>query len=155
MKLPIFIRLISGKILFLNVEPNESIDNIKAMIHQQESDIPPNQQRLVYSGTELENGGSLQDYGIQKESTIHLVIHKNPKFEVFVRSVSGKPITIQVSSTMLVDDFFKEVGVREGVEPRLIRMSYAGKNLELGTTLEHYNIQNQSTLQLVAKFPGG
>ena len=148
--------LINEKSIKLGVEPSDTIEKVKKKIQEKEG-FPPEQQRLLFAGNELENNKTLADYKVINQSTLHLVLRlrgDRKVMQIFVKTLTGNTTNLSVEPSDTIEKVKKKIQEKEGFPPEQQRLLFAGNELENNKTLADYKVINQSTLHLVLRLRG-
>ena len=142
---------LAGKSITFEMVPAATIGDVKAELQDKEG-VPPDQQRLMFLGRELEDSRTLSHYGIETGMIIHLIDRMGrsvPNMQIFVKNPTGKTITLKTAPSDTINMVKAMIHYKWSRSHDQQQLSFAGKQLEGGRTLEYYGVQDQSVLLLM------
>jgi ubiquitin C len=139
----------SGKNILLEVQGSDTIKNIKQKIHDLEG-ISLEEHRVLFGGKVLGDDKTLADCNIVWEATLDM-IGMNEKMQIFVKTLTGKTVTLDVERSNTVEELKHKIETKEGISPCQQRLICCGLQLMNSITLAEYNITKMSTLHLVLR----
>ena len=104
-KMQIFVKTLTGKTITLDVEPTDTVEVLKAKIENKE-EIPSEELRLIFGGKQLEDGDELLSEGVEKESTIHVVLGLSGGGKKRKKKVYTTPKKIKKKTKKVKQNFF-------------------------------------------------
>lgn len=141
----IVIKTFSGDSFTIQVTPSDTVETVKIRIHERQG-IPPESQKIKYTGRELENHTRLSELNVHTATTFYLEVLQPPK--IYIKPLMGEQIVLDFNPNVTVADVKSEIQEKTAINSNRISLLFKGRELEDGQTLASCGIQDKSTIYM-------
>lgn len=145
---------LNGENITIRMEPSDKVEDLKTRI-QDKTGIPASNQQLICAIHQLQDARSLSHYNITSKSSLLLVLRSSSKIQIFVKTITGQTITIEVEAHETIENVRARIQEELDIPPDQQRLSFGGKSLLNGQTISDYGMQKGSTIHLTLRMLGG
>uniref|UniRef100_A0A6G1SF01 Polyubiquitin-B n=1 Tax=Aceria tosichella TaxID=561515 RepID=A0A6G1SF01_9ACAR len=147
----IVVKTLTGMTITLEAKPSDTVESVKNQI-QYQLGIPPSQLHLSFAGTGLEDSRRLSDYNIKKDSILQLMLSLREGgggvMHINIKTLTGQIFSLRTQASDTIATVKRRIQNRAHIPASQQSLNFAGRTLEDGRTLDDYNIQKDSTINL-------
>lgn len=131
------------------------MESLKAIVRNSRAASCNFDPQLLFQGSLRPSTSTVSACGIKEDDIVYWVDHSGQNMQVFVKGLTGRTFTLEVRPSWCIAHIKALIQFKEGIDPSLQRLIFAGRQLEDDMTLERYNVQKESTFHLVLRLCGG
>lgn len=152
----IFVKMPNSKIYTISVNLGGPLQGLLAALYERDPGIHKLPAwNIVFGGRKLSDHEILRERGLQDGSTVDLVLKLQGGMKIYVKTLTGKTLTIEIEPTQLIEDLKFKIQDTEGIPVDQQRLIFLGKQLTDHRTCEEFGIEQDACIHLVLRLRGG